>query len=359
MNSLLHELPFYNNNTSDIIKFHDRSERQVKTIIESYGVPFKRIIYRLKAANAYIGGSTATLAHFKNTVTFTPGDIDLYIEDTGSHRNAAKSIVTVIKSSGYVVDIENSFTDFLGDVRTQYTPDNKHIREIWSLKNDVLKKCIQIVLLDMDPRKYIIEETDLSCTSIAIQCHTENVTFAEENRSCMKRNEFYVNEAYHDIYDGKRGKKRQEKLMYRIRKYEERGFKFIGKSPDPAANGNECFRRFDSIPKEAKKHMIHSINDYDDVTLYAGLQRADSIVIYVNKEKGYLVNRQQFYEYCNENDKTYWGQHLYRNGAEMTCAPILLFEMYRLFVLRKVHTCKYIIEPKMIGDIVDKEGIHF
>jgi len=357
MSSILEELPFCNASTKDIIRCQDKNEDPMKTILQSYGLSFKRIIYRLKAADAYIGGSTATLANSKYNLSFQPGDLDLYIQDTKEHRIAAKNIVTYMMSCGYEVDAENSFTDFLGKMKSSYTPDNNHINEIWSLKNAVLGKSIQLVLLDMEPVKYIIEETDLSCTSIAINCSTESVTYDLKNEICLKRRQFYVNPSYHDIYDGKCGNKKQEKLMNRIRKYEERGLKFIGKEPFDASKQDECFMRFDRIPKEAKKHRIHSVLDHEEVTLYAGLRRSCSIVIYVNKEKGYLVNRNMFYEYCNNNDKTYWGHALYRNQLDMSCAPMIMFEMYRLFVLRKMHNDTYVLEPKMVGDVVGKKEI--
>ncbi len=357
MSSVLEELPFYEITAADFHKLHDKNEKPMKTLMMSYGFCYKRILCRLKTANAIIGGSTATAMHLKNNVGFTPGDMDIYIEDSDKNRNVAKNIRIYMNACGYAVDLENSFTDFLGGFRTQYTPDNNHIKEIWSLKNEALQKNVQIVLLDMDPTKYIIEETDLSCTSIAINCSTESVTYDVKNEICLKRKQFYVNPSYHDIYDGKCGNKKQEKLMNRIRKYEERGFKFIGKEPFDASKQDECFMRFDRIPKEAKKHRIHSVLDHEEVTLYAGLRRSCSIVIYINKEKGYLVNRQMFYEYCNHNDKTYWGHALYRNHLEMSCAPMIMFEMYRLFVLRKMHNDTYVLEPKMVGDVVGKKGI--
>lgn len=332
--------------------------------MNSYGFNFNRIMSRLANANAFIGGSTTTFLYKKNSINFQPGDIDFYIEDTDKHRNAAKNVVKYMSTCGYEVDVENSFTDFLGKMKTQYTPDNHHIKEIWSMKNETIKKNIQIVLLDMEPSKYIIEETDLSCTSIAVRCTKGtdggfSCQYAIENEKCLKKNTFYVNAAYHDTYDGKHGLKKYEKLMSRIRKYEERGFKFIGKFADACTEGDEYFMRFDKIPHAAKKYMVHSVNDYEDVQLYAALRRDDSIVIYVTPEKGYLVNRKQFYEYCNNNDKTYWGHALYRNKMDMSCAPMVLFEMYRFYVLRKLHDGSFLLEPKMVKDVVGEKGLIF
>jgi hypothetical protein len=364
MSSLLEELPFYNRSTELIEKYYEKEQYAMKTLMNSYGFNCNRIMSRLSAAKAFIGGSTATHLQMKDSINFQPGDIDIYIEDTYEHRSAAKSAVKYMKICGYEVDVENSFTDFLGKMKTSYTPDNDHIKEIWSMKNETIKKNIQIVLLDMEPSKYIIEETDLSCTSIAISC-TKNSDgsfssqYAQENVRCLKKKLFYVNAQYHDIYDDKCGEKKREKLMSRIRKYEERGFKFIGKSADACSEGEEYFMRFDKIPRIAKKYMVHSVNDFEEVTLYAALRRDDSIVIYVNAEKGYLVNRKQFYEYCNNNDKTYWGHTLYRNKMEMSCAPMVLFEMYRFYVLRRMHDGNCVLEPKMVKDVIGEKGLCF
>jgi hypothetical protein len=347
--SLLEELPFYNISTKPFTK----DSVALKTIIESYGLKSSRIMYRLANAKAFIGGSTATYAYYYNSgSSFCPGDLDIYVHDTPQNRSAIRTATMYLSSCGYVMDIENSFTDFINTTKRTYTPDNNHITEIWSYKHDSLHKNIQIVLVDMEPSQYILNETDISCTSIAIDCATEQIIIDSNDRMslkyrmCLKYRMFYINSSYHDIYDGMRGDKMREKLLSRIRKYEERGFKFIGKSPDGIDDtDDQYFIRNNKIPKSSKSLMVQDVIAYEDITMYAALRRSDTIVIKVNDNKSYAVNRQAFYDYCNENDKTYWGHRLYRNDKEMSCAPILLFKMYRMYSLISLHDGSYMINP--------------
>ena len=341
--SLLEELPFYNISTKPFTK----DSVALKTIIESYGLKSSRIMYRLVNAKAYIGGSTATYHHYYNSGPgFCPGDLDIYIQDNKENRSSVKSITMYLSACGYDIDIENSFTDFINATKRTYTLDNNHITEIWSYKHPVLHKNIQIVLVDIDPSQYILNETDISCTSIAIDCATGKTLMSSDLAKCLKYRMFYINPSYHDIYDGTCGNKKREKLLSRIRKYEERGFKFIGKtSAGVDCNDDEYFMRHNKIPKSSKGIMVHDVIAYEDISMYAALRRSDTIIIKANDNKSYAVNRQTFYDYCNENDKTYWGHQLYRNDKEMSCAPILLFKMYRMYSLIRLHDSSYMINP--------------
>ena len=355
----MEELPFYNQSTAPYTK----NPKCIKTLMSSYGLNPRRFIYRFAKAGAYIGGSSATAYYLSTSGPgFIPGDLDIYIKDTEVNRCTTKKIIKCMKESGYEIDIDNSFTDFLNGIRTQYTPNNIHINEIWSMMHNGLKKNIQIVLIDMEPVEYILNHTDISCTSIAVEIRTGSITIDPINAKCMKKRQIYVNEVYHDIYDRSRGIKMHQKLMKRLEKYVARGFKFIGKSSEIAkdnADDIETFMRFDRIPSAAKKMMVNCIADLEDITLYAALRRSDTIIIYVTADKGYAVDRKKMYEYFNEHDKTYWGHILHRNNQGFSCAPIITFDTYKLFTLRSAGDGTYMIIPRLVKETVSDSGIKF
>lgn len=356
--SVLEELPFYNESTAPYTK----NPKCIKTLMSSYGLKPSRFIYRFAKAGAYIGGSSATAYYLSESGPgFIPGDLDIYIKDTEDNRSITKGIIKCMKESGYEIDTENSFTDFLNGIRTQYTPDNNHINEIWSMLHNGLGKSVQIVLVDMEPAEYILQETDISCTSIAIEISTGAVKIDPINARCIKKRMIYINERYHDIYDGALGKKKKEKLMNRLEKYRLRGFKCIGKSSEVVGDNDdiETFMKFDKIPSCSKKFIVQSISDLEDISLYAALRRSNMIVIYASPTKGYAIDRQKAYEYANDHDKTYWGHYLHRNAGQMSCAPILTFSMYKLFTLRPAGDGTYMIIPRLVKETVSDSGIMF
>lgn len=317
----------------------------------------------LHNVNAYIGGSVSCALFMRQLLRFTPNDIDVYIEDVESNKAGIAKVKECMELQGYAMDDEKSFTGLSNKLMKQYTAaDNEHIKEIWSMFHPGLKKTIQIILLDMSPSNYILYNTDLSCSAVALKCEpTLRLlnTMLQKTDYYIRLKTFYINNStYQDIYDGKCGDKKREKLMSRIKKYESRGFKFIGAEPTNWNPGNYYFNRIDSVHKAAKKIMVHSIADYDDVQLYAALRRDDSIVVYTNAKKGYLVDRLEFYKYCAKHHKTYWGHKLYvvpfKNES---CASVVLFEMYRLFVLREVNMGLYVIECKQAKDVISEKGL--
>jgi hypothetical protein len=274
----------------------------------------------LMQLDAYLGGSSATQMYMRHTMNFSPNDIDIYIKDSQENRCIIKSMIHYIKTCGYALNEDDTFTDIIGGMYA----DNNHVKEIWSFSNDALKKNIQFVLIDMHPKQYILEETDISCTSIAYSFFSNKPFIADENRESIKHRFIYLNKSYHDIYDGKCGHKKLEKLMNRIKKYQERGFKFVGKNPIPSVSSMIPYADR-QIPKNAKKHMIHSVEDLADITAYAALRRG-CIIIYTSNGVGFAVNRMRFHEYCIEKKKTYWG-HTLNCDLSILMSPFSIFHL--------------------------------
>jgi hypothetical protein len=188
----------------------------------------------LKSLGAIIGGSMA-LRLFLNIVRrrsteMSNGDLDIFI-NVDKYDECMAIIDRLVGVVGYkrILDMHNDKLEeynFAGDVKKVVSVS------LADSYNSRLDMKIDFVFVSMSPKKFVLDYTDLSITSIYYDLATDSIHYSDDTEADIDRSIMRINDIYKSVWAGAYGKRRLDKLRERVVKYELRGYSLVGLGGD-------------------------------------------------------------------------------------------------------------------------------
>jgi hypothetical protein len=342
----MNHLPFPHYFFDDVTAVPKDPYESMKTLIEFYGFNFDTFKQFMIQNIAIMSGSAVLRVLLNNRVNYTPGDLDIWmkLENSNSNNNY---FIKYILTQGYTIDMSSMFPfslsnkSILDDEDEDDDEDDDDdefgasghayrssmiLRVLTFLKGD---KKIQFVFTRIHGFHFVKRQFDISVTAsywYPLDTNKSDVHITPHDNGHLYRLEFYICNHFVKYMKLLDTDKRKRKLMERIRKYEERGFKLV---EDPL----ECLDSFDPrIDVAFLKGEAHEMISSENVAVSTWLRDYKNIIVYLTKDSIQAVNRHELYEYIMKNKKTYWGHEMSTRTAKY-----LLYADYSIYVLGKIH----------------------
>jgi hypothetical protein len=178
----------------------------------------------LSDADGIIAGSTALDIYIRGArkmFLIAPTDIDIFLSESAD----LDRLVEEFESRGYKIETEKDNNKveeytFAGDIKKVVSLVRK--RSIYDTA-----RYVQLIVVEGDHRKFIVEKTDLSVTGLYYDCRDACMYAGPGVTKDIDRRVMRISRVYEDVMRGAWGAARKEKLLGRIAKYKDRGFRLI------------------------------------------------------------------------------------------------------------------------------------
>jgi hypothetical protein len=331
MNSIrMINLPFPHYFFDDVKATPKDPYESIESLIESYELnfdTFKAFMIRNKAVMA---GSSVLRILLNNRVNYIPGDMDIWLQLNSNNSNN-KDFMKYLLTYGYSIDTSTMFpfsmnTLGISDGQDESEYESSNILHVVTFVHSKINKKIQLVFTRFSGIDFVKTSFDISMTGSYWYPASDPVKIIPYDYGHLYRLEFYICNQYTSYIDLPDSNRKKQKLMNRIKKYEERGFTLI---KDPIA----CLNGFDPrMDSNFLKGDAHEIISSDTTPISVWLRDYNNILVYLTKDSIHAVNRKELYDYIEKNNKTYWGHKI-----SVEAAQLLLYADYTVYTVDKVH----------------------
>jgi hypothetical protein len=271
----------------------------MKDLITEYGFNYNCFCTFFSNLDAVISGGAALATYLvaNNLPSFTPSDIDIWVQPPSLLR-IADYVIFTSKILRYFTDFKyvcssiktGNYADYTESSEKSKHQDN--IECVMTFTQSTSEKTVQVIWLNVDPYTAINTSFDLSCCTVVWTPSTRRWWTSEFET--IERGEMYL------LPDITRNNRQvTDKQKARIAKYESRGFK-LRPGPPPPIMFRRDPRRFRDDPK-ITAHDIITLEEHD-IKQY--VEAYDNNIIIRCGNNYYAYNREYLTEYIEEHQYT-------------------------------------------------------